>query len=371
MPAFLQPLRMLVERGHQVALLFACRSKPAELAISSSWLARVEIRFVDSSSGRELRRKLTDEAVAMMASGRPDFLYLHGEKGSHLWKQAEACGTRCGQRVYGVDDTWRRFRNKPRFWLRMKKPQLFESFSGRKEFVIVTRDGSFGDKVGRLISPHPEYAFHHPLNGFPENSAFESSPSLDSLLKGESYIFCPARFAEMKCKENTLEFLYHLHQAGHNRVRLKVAGQVSSQVSYDRFVARMDRLGLRGSVDFLGTLTRLEVSGHHADSLAVLSLYNFSNLSNVTIEALGAGACLVVIKDGSLEGICDGTNCVMAPTIAGLAAKFVDMLEQPGGGGRYGEIRRRAKATAARFPDWGSRAAWEVGLIEKGTTHDG
>ncbi|MBK1833672.1 glycosyltransferase [Roseibacillus ishigakijimensis] len=370
MPAFVFPLKEIVARGHEVTLLFLAKRAQPELRIGPEWLRRCRLEIAVTNQSRSfLRKKAVGTRVREELTAEDyDFLYLQGEKGSHLWKLGEEFGLPVGQRVYGVDNAARSLPGTPRLWARIKKPQLHASFTGRKAFVIVTRDGSRGDRLQEHLAPRPAYRFFHRLNGVerpPEPPATDES-TLPRLLADRPYLFCPARFATMKAKERTLQFLARMHALGHRELRLVVAGQHSKAEEYTLFQKEKERLELSEQVVELGTLSREEVTARACGSLAVLSFYRFSNLSNVSLEALSLGALLVTLDDGSLEGVCGPEEALIAPSVEEAAEAFHRLLSAPDAASRYRDLRQGAARKAlATLQTWQERAAWEADLIEE------
>lgn len=369
MPAFIRPLRHLVESGHSVTLLICSRRKEEVLKIGSPWLQNVDITFVHEEekklSGAQLKKRIQLWLTQYLKSANPDFIYLHGDKGAFLHKFLANKGIPCGQRVYGIDDSASRFKNKPNVWLKYKKPYLYESLTGKKEFVIITRDGSYGDQLQKQVCPNPEYDFYHELNGAEQQCLQPTFIPLSEQLKGRPYLFCPARFAVMKQKERILFFLSALHKLGHTQIRLKVAGQVSKQEEFTKFNTVMHELKLESYVDFLGTITRQEVIQHSIDALAMMSLYRFSNLSNVSIEGINQGSLLITLDDHSLKGLVDSTNAIIGPE-EDLPALLNDLLQSSDADEAYRKLRFSMFNTGQRvFKTWDKRAEWEMSLIEK------
>ena len=370
MPAFVFPLKELVTRGHEVTLLFLAKRAQPELKVGPEWLQRCQIEIAITNQGRSFLRKkaVGTRAQAKLEAEDYDFLYLQGEKASHLWKLGETIGLPTGQRVYGVDSASRSVPRKPPLWSRLKKPQLYASFTGRKDFVIVTQDGSQGNRLQEHLAPQPCYQFFHLLNGveMPVQAPAIDEDTLPQLLAGDPFLFCPARYATMKAKERALHFLAKMHQLGHQNLRLVVAGQQSKKEEYERFHREKEALGLTDFVEEKGTLSRLEIKELARSSLAVLSFYRTSNLSNVSLEALSNGALLITLDDGSLSGVCGPQEAIIEESAEAAAATFHQLLTSSDSAQQYQKLRQQAyEHSLATFQTWQQRAEWEADLIEE------
>lgn len=363
MPAFIEPLKALVDAGHEVNVVFIHKRPIPNLDLGPDWLRHLKLEFFDRKIASERGRTqfLASIAAPMISRFGPEFVYLQGTTAAPLWRMLSERGIPCGQRVYGVDDFYRRHRRVPRFALRFLRPNSWDAFNGTKAFVLVTNDGSFGDKVCEKLNPNPVFEFKFWLNGFvpPEGSGETPAPASDE----PPYLFCPARFAYMKAKERTVEFLHRMHQIGYSQMRLKVAGQSTSEKDRKLFWNAVNRFGLQNYVDYLGEIPRDEVRRRCREAIAVLSLYRFSNLSNVALETLSVGGVLLGIRDESLSGlVTSGEDALLGVNIAELSRSFARRLETRD----LNELRRAALLTARRkLESWNLRSQREIDLIEQ------
>jgi glycosyltransferase involved in cell wall biosynthesis len=365
MPAFLEPLRYLLQQGHQIRIVFLSKRPVPETNIQAEWLTAAEMRFVDRSTASWPggKKRIIQNAVEKeIREFQPDVMYTHGTSASPLWKLAEKHGIPSGHRVYGVDNFPNEFRGKPSWWIHLRKPGMWHAFNGRKSFVIATRDGSRGDLALQLANPEPDFKFFFWANGFVPVP--DSEPrSVDSVTAEEPYLFCPARFSHMKAKHRTVTFLHKMHELGRTDLKLVVAGQKLHQEEWDEFWQKARELKVEQSIICLGEISRDEVRRRCAEAVAVLSLYRFSNMSNVTIETLACAGVLAVLDDGSLEGITSGEDVVMGKTVEEVGAKLNDLLNQPEA---YWQLRENALKTAEeQIGSWQKRASKEEQLLSE------
>jgi glycosyltransferase involved in cell wall biosynthesis len=365
MPAFVEPLKQLLKAGHEVSVIFIHKRAIQELNIRASWLKGVRMCFVDRASvrGRGARHRLLDRAVqSEIERCKPDFVYLQGTTPAFLWKRLNKMGIPCGQRIYGVDDFNLKFKGMPRALIRFLGPESWEALSGRKAFVVATQDGSRADLALQRVNPGHGFEFHHLLNGFVSPSDCETPKSTIKI--DGAFLFCPARFAVMKDKARTVDFLKQMHARGLTEMKLVVAGQKTDQKEWDRFWKRASDLGIRDSIEYLGEVSRDTIRELCYAASAVLSLYRFSNVSNVTIETLSGGGLLVAREDAELHELLNGFDCcLMGADLDALSGRLVSTLLEPSGPQEY---RAQARAwTEARLMDWPARAAIEISLIER------
>lgn len=363
MPAFVRVAERLYVLGHQVDFVFI-GGKPRETKIGPDWLKAGRIEQVDRRPrwalpgrfGRDLRAVVS----RLMRSRDYDFVYLHGLSAGAVAGHCRKTGIPFGQRIYGVRDFDKKVERKSRLLLWMTRRWEYEAFTQGKSFLLVTRDGSRGDRVYRLLNERGTIPFYFSLNGVQHITAMQRGNPLEM---ERPYLFYPSRFQVRKRNYLAVRFLKHLHDAGLRQFRLVFAGQESSPEAVERARGEMEETGLADSVEFAGALRFEEMQDYYAKAAAVLSFYSVANLGNVTLEALACGSILVSLQDPTLDGIIkDGETGVVGLSIEEAAEKFLGLIQDET---KYRRVRANAGVHAKRIlPSWTERADWEVSLIE-------
>jgi len=234
----------------------------------------------------------------------------------------------------------------------------------------MTNDGTRGDSVYRqLASAKPQYDFYFLLNGVDKtamNGLLAEYNGLERQIPRDRYLFYPARMVRWKRQHLALDVLWLLDQKGYHDITLLFAGHISDQAYWAEIREEASRRNLSDRVCHLGVLSRNELFSYYQAALGVLSLYDFANLGNVTIEALCAGAIVIAWDDGSLNGVIEsGVNGILINSPEQAAEHIVALIEDPQ---KARAMRNCAKAQAAKlFPSWEERSLMEVQLIHRAT----
>jgi len=365
MPAFIGPLRRLVELGNEIDCVVAARKPECgqPLHIGVPWLSEAALRIVPwshkgllSSSASLIRlwRTVTD----CLKNKKYDFVYGHGSVGAVGCMCANRRGIRTGGRAYGTMYA-NSLLEKSRLNMAIRHPLEYGLYAGRKHFLLATNDGTRGDVVYNSIVKKPHYKFHFLRNGveFPEPDR-ERGGSVG----GRPYLLFPARIAPWKQQHLGVEILHRLQQMGHTQVQLRIAGGISSEDYFEKVRGLARDYGLEQNVIYVGSLTQKDLLTSSRNALAVLSLYRISNLGNVVIEALTAGSTVLALNDHSLdELITDGENGILVDGPDEAARRIEELMLQPE---LTESIRRKARDRAKEtFLSWEDRIEIEIGMI--------
>ncbi|MCD6321859.1 MAG: glycosyltransferase [Clostridiales bacterium] len=363
MPAFIYPLKHIIELGHQVDFIVTVPNPKPVLNINLEWLKDSAFHFV-SWKFTGLHRVFSTSRLCfcihkVLRSKRYDFVYGHGTVGALGCLMANWFKVPCGQRLYGTflaDEVAK----KPHYYTALKHPLEYLAFRTSKAFLLITNDGTKGDYVYNKLGKGSEYKFHFLLNGI------DLEPSKNSIQeqcdKLKPYLFFPARVARWKRQHLALDILEHLHNQGKD-INLYFAGHISDTEYWEEIKHTAKMKGLAKYVVHLGKLKKEELFSYMHNSIAVLSLYQTSNLGNVVIEALATGSIVLAIDDGSLnEVIENGVNGILFLTTEEAANSIAGLLTNH----RRSElIKKRAQERAEKqFISWENRAIKEVNFIE-------
>lgn len=177
------------------------------------------------------------------------------------------------------------------------------------------------------------------------------------------------RLAATKHVMETLEAYRRLAADG-LEFRALLVGYGELEGSAKQFVEQ-HRLGKQ--VAITGRVPHTEVPRYTAAADVYLALSEGGALGNVTLEALTAGCCIVVLQpeprrgiDGDLAGVLPEQVCTRIAR-ADVAASLAEALRRLA---RDPELRARYKQAAAAFarryiPSWESRLDVEIGLLEQ------
>lgn len=364
MPAFLRPLRGLLAAGHRVDLVVAAEPGTTLGEIRAPWLQDASFQLVPWRPSGLHRApsaiRLLRAASSALRRQRYDFVYGHHSHGTLGCIAARRAGVPCGQRLYGVKDLVAELDRRPRPMIALRHPLLYVSFRGSKDFLLITDDGSYGDRAWQRLGRRDAFDFYFWRNGvdFPPDA--DDRPELG---EAERFLFMPARITPWKRQHHALDILRQLHATGWTDLKLYVAGQVADTDYWAEFERRRDAYGLEPFVRYLGSLPASDLVPYYRHSVAVLAPYEQASLGNVVIEALAAGSVVVAQDSSVLDGvIADGANGVRVRSPAEAAARLDALLQNV-------ELARAMRAQAAAdarrtFEAWDERVAREIRLIE-------
>ncbi|MBN2083277.1 glycosyltransferase family 4 protein [bacterium] len=367
MPAFFRPLRELVERGHQVDLLvYAPAGRRLNLGVK--WLKPEQFTLVPAAATvgtGSLGRlgSLWQRARRRIEQGGYNFVYGQGTLGTLGVLAANNRQVPCGQRLYGISYFTREFSDRPlnplqRAAIFSRHALHYMAFSLPKSFLLVTNDGSRGDRVFTHIgNPRTEFLFWSNGVDFPVEHG-----RVDQRFT-EPFLLYPGRIDRFKRQHLAVDLLRLLAVNGPPPVKLKLAGHIYDETYRREIDVIITKHGLGPYIDFLGPLSRRELYAQYDQCLAALSFYDVSNLGNVAIECLAAGVPLITLDDGTLSHIIrDGDSGFLAADLKAAAAAVHRLLKEPG---LLEKVCARARIAAhEHFSPWQERVKREVDRIE-------
>ena len=368
MPAFVYPLRTLLERGHEVSLVVVTRGPRtnSDLRIGVDWLRGCRVRFLRAGGAMASLVLPYFELRALVRSEAWDFVYGHGSVGTLGCLAARANGVRCGMRLYGVLRMAREVERLPKVAVLVKHPLYYLAFTCPKALMIVTDDGSRGDLVHKALCRRAPWTFHHWVNGVERITAdpLALRTVRERYLDGWEgpFLTYTARIDRIKQQHLALEILAAVLRQD-SRVRLFLIGQVSDPSYAQELQAAARRGGIAEHVRFLGAVPRSAHLLLSRQAVATLSLNAHSNRGNTVIEALANGCVVLCPQDGTTdEWLEAGRRGLVFDGVEAAAEAVCRLLANPALGRAIG---REAEIWAAdRFPGWDTRALREVELLE-------
>ena len=321
-----------------------------------AWLGRLRSRF--ASFRQMVRIWLIAQRV------RPDLIYFDRV---NLWPAAWAA--RLGRtpvvwRVMGVLEPMRDalrghgLRNALWRW----------AFRSPFAAVICTLEGSGGERsMERALAPSVER--HCLINGV--SVAEDGGPKVGGELPaGRTVVLFVGRLEHLKGGEEFIEALI--------AASVQVPGELHGVVVGDgslrpELTAMVGRAGAGDWVSFLGTLPHETVMAWQRRADIYVSLNRMGNLSNVNLEALASGACMVIpASRPELEIDLDTDAYIPEDTalrfgavedVASLSSAILRLHHDP----EERKARGRRAAALARewLPSWEQRVAQELAVLER------
>lgn len=364
-PAFFEPLKKLLESGNHVDFIFPIFEKNNMKINASRFLQESRIWLYYYRKDIILRPfiviKLLIFLIKLLKKGKYDFIYCHGSFGVYGNIAANILKIPVGHRIYG-SFLYYRLKEKSKLYLAYRYYRQYLPFIIPKKFILMTNDGTQGDKLFELIGRKKCCNFYFELNGVDKSrEVMFATKQYNSKI----ILLYPARIDLWKNQEYAIDVLSELKEIRRlDNIELHFVGTINNDKYFKSLKEKAENYGVINSITFHGSLSKERLVEFYEKSFAVFSFYNFSNLGNVTIEALTMGCLLVSLKDGSLDGIVKhGENAILIDSPK-EGAIWIDKLISENA--YYNQLRENAFAQSNKtFRTWEERSDFEIELIHK------
>jgi len=308
MPAFVNTMRQLIVQGNDIDFFLIYDFEPLpEYNIKVAWLKKEQIIGSLSWNCKSNLEKpfkiieLQKRIDKLLSNKKYDFIYAHGVHGSMLSKLAKKYGIPFGQRLYGsfLNDCINR---RGKLYCKLRYYTEYKAFQNKKAFLLVTNDGSCGDKANQTINgDKAAFDFYFWTNGVdkvkevPEQQLYDCKREFN--IDETPFLFYAARVSRWKRQDRAIDILYKLKQKGYV-FNLYIAGQLQEEDYYQELVTQAKELGVEKQVIFLGAISKTHINAMYKMATACFSLYDVCNLGNVFHEMMAIGAVVVATDDG-------------------------------------------------------------------------
>lgn len=326
MPAFNKMLKNLsTNQNINLRILLLCDDDNFSLPLATaSWLKDIEIEKFYWNKKDILNNifsfyRLFKTTNKILANNSTDLVYLHGTLGLPSYFSARFKGIRIGQRIYG---TFLRDKIMQQGILKTAILSPFESaaFKLKKDFLIVTDDGTNGDQVVDFFNKNKKpYDFYFLQNGV----NVEKINTFD-LTGNNKYIFYPARITQWKRQDLAIELLSKLTDTN---IKLYFAGKIVEQNYYESLISQINKLGLNDRVIFKGEISHKETQEIMSNAFAIAAFYDVSCKGNVALESIASQCLVVSLKNRGLDLLIDdGYSGIIGEDIDDCVFKLNNIL---------------------------------------------
>lgn len=317
LPSFNLVLQELIKQGNEIDfVIIQNRYKNIELNIGVSWLVEDQFKdiiYVENSKFEKVSSyfKLIWKVFQLLRKNNYNLVYAHGTTTGLALLPAKILKIPFGQRVYGTFlwDKYLKTKNKLSI---IKHFNQYLAFKAKKNFLIVTNDGSRGDLVKKLVCKDNEpYEFYYWTNGVnrPDIGKLEED-KLNYLEIKRQFIFYPARFDKWKRHDRVINILSILRKKG-VVIDCYFAGAIETNcLDYFNDIKSMaEEKNVINQVHFIGNVNNEIINLMHRKAIASLALYDVCSFTNVFHEMLAAGAVSIVKNDNIVsEVVINGEN---------------------------------------------------------------
>jgi glycosyltransferase involved in cell wall biosynthesis len=242
-----------------------------------------------------------------------------------------------------------------------KKPVMclhVAAFRLRSKGVVVTNDGTRGDRIAGLMGIGRERLFFRP-NGIDERLVQVKGKGERGGAAGPGANACRVaglftRFYPYKRVDRSLGFIARMNGQG-AWLHLMVAGSGPLE---GELRAIAEREGLSGRVTWLGSVPYAAMAGHYNECDLILHLNDYANINNQLLEAIYLGVPVIALDDGynsALFGDCPFVLFVKPERLDEVMWSDVERLMG----------RRGAAYSSPHIKPWSERMKEEIEWIEK------
>lgn len=374
LPTFILPLKYLLEHGHSVDLILISNyTKPInikvdwiqneniianinnDLTITNKWKKKINIAKTILEEWKTIQLALKRNHY--------DFVYCHGTAAILGNLAANMMGVRCGYRLYGTVHLYNDILKIGKFKAAVKNLTYYLIFKMKKDFLLITDDGSHGDVVYQYWKPRgTTYPLYFWRNGVDIESITELENEGD--VPQEPFLFTAGRIDKLKRQDIIIKMLHLLHKK-QIKIHLYLAGHVECKKYIEEIENLVKMYGLESYVHFMGAIPRRYMKKMAYYSKAMILWSDIANNGNVFYEVFSTGALIVAINDGSLDPfVTRDKNIFLADNIEEAVEDIQKLLN-------LSQLERSKMQRAAicqsvkTIPSWEKRVYREIKLLEK------
>lgn len=191
----------------------------------------------------------------------------------------------------------------------------YQALKTRSDLVIMTDDGTKGDRVLDLVNNDSERLFLKNGLELMEEEVFEKTQSIEKkiirqnlgITDDETMFLTVSRLTGWKRVDRAIDgFSSFLAKGG--RGTLVIVGDGDQRSALEDHA---EELGVREKVLFVGAISHGDVYDFMVSADVFLSLYDLSNVGNPLLEAMTLGKCIVTLNVGDTMSVINGQNGIL------------------------------------------------------------
>lgn len=246
----------------------------------------------------------------------------------------------------------------------IKYPIRHISLSRLSPFHVMTNDGTRGLKA-LLDHGVKEKDVLFKTNGATKNfQSFISSMRFDSRVDAPFFVTI-SRLVNWKRVDRCIALFKAIIDSGadHNTLKLFIIGDGPEFANLKKHVSA---LGIEDRVVFLGRRPHEQALAVMQTSLAVMSLYNYSNLTNQVLEGVMANVPVITYSGSDVSSILhDGENSILLSRDEPLEDSAKKIESQLANDANLAGLKEKAaRINSSLVQSWESRMKEEIGWIE-------
>lgn len=291
----------------------------------------------------------------LIISNEINVVYGHGTISFISSILGRICKIENYRRIYGTFLFRKVKSNKNILWTNFLE---YLSFRLRGNGLIITNDGTHGDKVYNYINQSKNIPLYYLLNGVDK----ENKINYNNEAIHKSIFTYVARVDKWKRQHLLIEALNILKLQNIELPLVYIIGHIFD-ISYKEYLTTLIKeYKLEEVVKILGPVNYEEVKEYYSMSIVTFSLYDFSNLGNVFIESLTNGVPVIAInEDDSLNYFPSNTYISVDQSSESIALVIKNILNKTVD---LSQVSSNAQNFALQnILTWEERVAQEVNII--------
>ena len=236
----------------------------------------------------------------------------------------------------------------------------FEALSTPADMIIMTDDGSFGDRIiGELGNKSPLRFWRNGIR-MPTERDFHFDD--ESFRDGGKKLMTVSRLANWKRVDRAISAMPDV-LAKFPDTKLYIVGEGEEK---EHLVELAENLEVSNNVIFVGGIPQEQVYGYINQCDIFLSFYDYSNVGNPLYEAMICGKTIITLNNGDTSSVIknDENGILIDAGDANRCAKYIiDILADGEKAKRLGDAARRY--AEKNFWSWDDRIAEELRVVEE------
>ena len=352
MPAFSEPIKLMIEQGIDVRVLWLADEKSAILKdrfFDSQ--KKVTLRITGKASLAFAFLKIFFKSLIEIIRLKPDTVFCHGAISAGAIIAAAICHRKTVVRVYGTNKYAQELERLGRAKFFLRYPFIYCLFAIPTDTLIATNDGSNADQIYRCIGRAKEFYFLR--NGRPSSEVL--------VAKRRPTFLCVGRIEEKKNQIAALRFFEDVF-ASRQGAKLLFVGPVSDVEYNEKLQAEIKISRNCEDITSVGALPKQQLYDLYRQSEALLSFQKNSNFGNTCIEALTFECLVITLSEpafSELEALAGSPGALAGYDPTAIAEKFIELPDD-----EVSRIRRSGRlAITKMLRDWRQRALEEVDIV--------
>ena len=312
LPSFILPLKKIQElEGYKVEIVLISNfNKPYNIQVD--WISNDNIvgninnDLATNNIIMKILRKVKSSVqvirllLKLTRENKYEVIYCHGK--AAVWGNVISIIRKipCAYRVYGTVWLYDDLQKYGKFITSLKNPIYTMIFKLPKKYLMITDDGSQGDKVYKSMKPKlSKYPFHFLINGVDHQQIDRIDAS--AIPKDTQYIFHAGRIDQIKRQDRNIKILKELRERGYN-IKLFLAGHFDINSEYYKALnEKIQEYNLQEYIYFLGAIEREQLKAYAYYSICTLLMGDVSNTGNVFYEVFSTGGIVVGLDGAGLR----------------------------------------------------------------------